>query len=122
MADNQVPYMPRGQVSVGSGTLQFATTASFTADNGAKLKHSLRRSPCGYTKGVNEISGKIELDISEDGPERDFWQMYKDGKPVEFIFEIPNDDRTLNCVTKTIATDFPNDDSVHQSIDFIAWL
>jgi hypothetical protein len=114
--------MPRGQVTVGNGTLQFASTARVSARNGAKLKHALRKSPSGVTLGNNEADGELTLDISEDGPERNFWKLLASGEVTEFIYEIPADDQAFEAVVSQIDVDFPNDDAVTKRVAWIGAL
>lgn len=122
MADSNLPLFVKGQVSIGSGQLQFSTTAKFSATNGAKLKHSMRRSPSGVVMGHNEITGSIELDVSADGPERDWWLMLSKGQLKQALFEAPKDDVALNIVVTGIDRDHPSDDAIHQTVNFIASL
>lgn len=110
---------PRGQINVGQGTLQFAASAKFSYVNGAKVKHSLRRPGAGVVLGNPEVTGSIELDITENGPERDFFFMVRKGEVKQFVFDIPADSKAINAVVSGIDVDMPVDDAVKQTVNFV---
>ena len=69
-------FYPRGQLSLGAGgRLNQVTDLSVTADNGAKLKHSLARSPSGFSKSVNDLQGSFNAEIPKSGMERDYFTL-----------------------------------------------
>ena len=119
MANDKLPMFVKGQISIGNGQLQFATTAKFSASNGAKLKHSMRRSPSGFVLGHNEVTGSLELDLTADGPERDWLKFLVKGEMKQALFEIPNMDTALNIVVSSTDIDMPSDDAIHQTVAFI---
>lgn len=123
MASNsELKNHPRGQIGFGAGDLQSATLGKFTVTNNGKLKHTLKLSPSGFVKGNTECSGTIEMDISEDGLERDVFDLVESGTEVPFRFKMPGLSKTIAGKAVSVDSDFPTDDAVHIVFSFVGKL
>lgn len=121
MADDFKRY-PKGVISHKVGDLQQCTTFKVSSKNGAKLKHTLRRTPSGYVLGVQEVTLSFELEIHEDGPERDFYSSHKSGAKESFRLKFPGETYKFTGVSTTHDMDSPLDDAVKKSLEYVGRL
>jgi len=122
MADSELKRHPRGQIALGAGELQQATLGDFTFTNNAKLKHTLRKTPSGVVLGTRECSGTIEVNLDEDGPERDWIGLVESGESKNFRFKMPLLTRTIEGVCSSVNAKLPLDDAVTLTISFVGKL
>lgn len=120
MADDAdfVSY-PQGQVAIGNGEAQHLATAKFSKKNNAKLQHTLRRSPSGYTKGITEVDGSLEFLVPATGPEIDALKLVSDANPMTMRFKMPGTTVLILGVINQADVDIPIGDAVKISANFI---
>jgi hypothetical protein len=118
MASNdQLVQFPRGQVSFGSGPLQNCTDFSSTTTNGGKLVSTLRRNPGGFVLGKKAVSFDMNLQVDEDGDERDWEDLVDKGTPQTIRLKIPGGaTRSLRCIIIEVGTKFTIEDGVARPI------
>lgn len=122
MSDTELKLHPRGAIAVGAGELQSATLGRFTKTNNGKLKHTLRRSPSGAVKGNTECSGTIEVDISEDGLDLDWFEKLENFERVAFRFKLPTLLKQIDGFLTSIDAELPLDDACKLTVNFIGAL
>jgi hypothetical protein len=122
MADSELVLYPRGQVGLGSGDLQECTDAKLTLNSGAKLKHTLRVTPSGYTKGAFEVSITLTTLVPETGPERDYINALKSGNPQNFRFKSPTETHTVEGVLTTVEESYTQDDGISETVSGVGRL
>ena len=122
MATNELKNYPRGQIAIGNGDLQQATLARFNYTNNGKLKHTLRKSPSGFVLGTTECTGSFDLEIDEDGPERQAFDRITDGVVTNFRFKMPLVTKTIEGIMTSVDVEEPLDDAVRFSVSFIGKL
>lgn len=122
MANNELRQYPRGQLAIGNGTLQQATLARFSYTNNGKLKHTLRNSPSGFVLGTRECSGSFDLEIHEDGPEREVFDAIQNGELKNFRFKMPTITKTIEGIYVSVDVEAPLDDAVKFTVNFIGKL
>ena len=117
MSDSLQKY-PRGQIGHGPGALVEVENVKLTNTNNAKLKHTLARTPSGYTTGTREASLSFKMNIGENGPERDFWNAMDAGSVEGFRLLLPGGltYRVTGVVNKT-DFDMPLDDAVSVDVE-----
>jgi hypothetical protein len=116
MADTLKRY-PRGQIGHGSGALISVENAKLAINPNVKLKHTLARTPSGYTTGVQEATLSFKMNIDEDGPERDFYASLKVGSIENFRLLIPGVTWRVNGPISKHDVDVPLDDAVTIDIE-----
>lgn len=119
MASSEIPFFPRGQISFGAGDLVQVTNVTFTYTANTKLKHSLKRSPSGKVVGNKELSGKFDVELDEDGPEREYFARVDSGEEVSMRLKLPN--LTKNVVGALVGIDgeMPLDDACKLTVNWI---
>lgn len=122
MADQELKRYPRGQIAIGNGDLQQATLARFSFTNNGKLKHTLRKSPSGVVLGTRECTGSFELEIDEDGPEREVFDAIGEGTIQNFRFKMPTLTKTIEGIFTSVDVEEPLDDAVRFTVNFIGKL
>jgi hypothetical protein len=119
MPANDLKKMPVGQVSYGAGKLSQATLARVDYSNGARLTHSLRFSPSGIVIGNREVGGAIDIQIDEDGLERDWINLAIAGTVKQCRFEIPQQEIAIIIVLTRIELEMRNGDAVTLRVAFV---
>lgn len=123
MASNDdLPVYPKGQIGFGTGNLKTATNAKYSFKNGAKLKHSIAQTPSGVTFGHQEVTGSIDFEISENGPERDIVNDVRSGTKRQFRFKDATTTDTIIGVLDGIDKEIPSDDCVKVTATFVGKL
>lgn len=80
---------PRGSIGHGSGALVEVENVDLDIKTNTKLKHTIARSPSGYTMGTNEATLTFKMNIGETGPERDFYSALVAGTVQGFRLLLP---------------------------------
>jgi hypothetical protein len=88
MGDSLQRY-PRGQIGHGSGALIEVENVDLDVKTNSKLKHTLARTPSGYTTGTREATLSFKMNIGENGPERDFYTALDNGSVQGFRLLLP---------------------------------
>ena len=119
MATSEIPFFPRGQLSLGAGDLVQVTNVSFTFNRNTKLKHSLKRSPSGKVQGNRELSGKFDVEIDEDGPERDYFSRVDSGEEVNMRLKLPGLTKNVVGVLSSLDGEMPLDDACKLTVNWV---
>lgn len=110
---------PRGQIGHGSGALIEVENVKLTNNPNVKLKHTLGRSPSGYTTGTREAMLSFKMNIGENGLERDFWTALESGSIQGFRLLLPGGITfRISGVTGKFDIDVPLDDAVSVDLEF----
>lgn len=118
MAESEIPYFPRGQISFGAGDLVQVTSVSYSYTNNGKLKHSLKRSPSGKVLGTKEVTGSFSVDIDEDGPEREYFARVDSGEEVSMRLKLPGLTKNIVGFLTSIDGEIPLDDACTLKVNF----
>lgn len=121
MADTQLLY-PRGAIALGSGDLIDVTNVKIDLANGAKQVHTIRQKGAGFTLGVEETTVTFDAVISDQGEERDYFDLLKKGRIRQIRLKIPGRTMTVNGTVSSIGVELPLDDAIKQNITFIGKL
>ena len=122
MAAQELKRYPRGQIAIGNGDLQQAVLARFTFTNNAKLKHTLRKTPSGFVLGTREATGSFDLEIDEDGPEREVFEAIRGGEIKNFRYKMPTITKTIEGIFVSVDVEEPLDDAVKFTVNWIGKL
>ncbi len=117
MSDSLQKY-PRGQIGHGPGALVEVENVKLAINPNVKLKHTLARTPSGYTTGVREATLSFKMNVGETGPERDFYSALDAGTVQGFRLLLPGG--LTYRVTGPISKhdiDVPLDDAVSIDIE-----
>lgn len=118
MGDSLKRY-PRGQIGHGSGALVEVENVKLTNTANVKLKHTLSQTPSGYTTGVREAMLSFKMNVSETGPERDFWTALEAGSVQSFRLLLPGGlTFRITGITSKFDIDVPLDDAVTIDLEF----
>lgn len=110
---------PRGQIGHGPGALVEVENVKLTNTANGKLKHTLARSPSGYTTGTREAMLSFKMLIGENGPERDFWTALEAGSVESFRLLLPgNLTYRISGFNNKFDIDVPLDDAVSVDLEF----
>lgn len=118
MASEQKLF-PRGQVAMDTGDLADAVNVKIDTTNNAKQVHTIRQKGAGVTLGVEETTVTLDLLISEDGPERNWIKLLKNGTIKQLRIKVPGETYTVNGVVKQVGIELPIDDAIKQNVVFI---
>ncbi len=110
---------PRGRIALGGGDLVDVTNIKITTTNNAKQVHTIAQKGAGITLGVEETTVTYDSVISEDGQERDYFQLVKTGKIGQVRLKLPGETITVEGVYKSRDFEMPLDDSIKLSMEFI---
>src|SRR5262245_9886498 len=121
MADDFKIY-PRGSIAFGNGDLVQVTNVKVETTNNARLKHTLRKKGAGVTLGVEETTISFDMEINEDGPEKNYLKSIKTGEIKQLRVKIPEETITCNGVFTKRSLELPLDDAIKATIDFIGTL
>lgn len=109
----------RGQLVISGSRARSATMASFQIVTGAKVKHTLAVQANGIVYGNAEAKVTIEVDISDEGPERDWISDLLSHKIRNVVFEIPKVGITFQVGVDSIDGKMPLDDAVNLTINCV---
>lgn len=119
MAAEPQKLFPRGFISMESGDLIQVTNVKIDHVNNAKQVHTLRKKGVGITFGVEETTVSFDAVVDEDGPERDYLGMLKNGELKQVRIKIPGETISVNGAVSSLSKELPLDDSIKFSITFI---
>jgi hypothetical protein len=123
MSDNELEVFPRAYIAQGNGDLVKVTNLSWGIQNGAKIKHTLRKPGAGATVGPSEVMISFDFLIGEDGFERDYIRDCQQGNIRQLRTKVPGGAvLTTNGVYQSVDLDGPLDDAVKGSCKFVAAL
>lgn len=118
MAD-PLPYYPKGRIALGNGDLMDVENVKITVKNGAKLKHTLRRSPSGVVLGVKEVELSFEGTVSEAGYERDYIGAVLAGTVKQLRIKVPGETLTFTGVPTERGQELPLDDAIKFNVSWV---
>lgn len=119
MAGEEQKIYPRGQIALDSGDLIDVTNVKLDHTNNAKQVHTIRQKGAGITLGIEETTISFDCVISEDGPERDYFNFVKKGRVKQLRMKVPSLTFTVNGVFKDQSYELPLDDSIKLSMSFV---
>lgn len=114
-----LPVYPNGEFSIGAGPLDEVTDVSFRYSNGAKLHHTIRKSPAGVILGDVDCSGSFSYKVPEDGPEFDALTNIESGKVLQGRLKIPTANVTASIVVTSANITMRRGDGISFSCDYI---
>lgn len=120
MAEPQL--FPGGQLAIGNGVAQYATTMKLDANNNAKLVHTMAQSPAGYSRGNTEISGSFDSEIPAVGEDFDTIQAVVLGTPKTFRFKIPGSVKIIQGLLNSASLSGAAGESCKMTANFIGWV
>jgi len=85
-------FFPKARLALDNGDLVDVNSVTVSATNNAKLIHTLRKSPAGYTDGTQEVSLSFEGVISDSGQETDYKALVQRSISKQFRFKLPGGD------------------------------
>lgn len=113
---------PKAQIAMQNGDLVDVTNVRITTTNGVKQKHTLRQKGAGITIGVEETKVQFDSIISQDGPERDYFNAVRKAKIIQLRIKIPNETLTVDGCFIERDIDGPLDDAIKQGMQFVGHL
>lgn len=113
---------PRGRIALGGGDLIDVTNIKVTTTNNAKQVHTINQKGAGITLGTEETTVSYDSVVSQDGVERDYYQLVKTGKIVQLRLKVPGETITVTGAYKSRDFELPLDDSIKLSMEFIGAL
>lgn len=119
MADSELKLYPRGQLSFGPGDMAQVTSVRMSFTNSGKLKHTLKKSPSGKVLGNKEVSGSFDMEIDEDGPEREVFDRIRTGSDVNLRLKIPKVTKNIVVFLTSVDLDIPLDDAVKFTVNYL---
>jgi hypothetical protein len=119
MAGTEQVLYPRGRIALDSGDLVDVTNVKFDFTNNAKQVHTLRRPGAGYTIGTQEVTVTYDAAISEEGFERDYFNMVQRGLIKQLRLKVPGKTLNVEGVYKQVGLELPLDSEIKQSLTFI---
>lgn len=122
MADQDLKLYPTGQIGFGSGNLKEATLGRWSFVNGANLRHSLAKTPSGFTLGNKEVTGSIEFEVSETGLERSVVDDVENGQRRNFRFKDATDTYEIQGVINQVDWETSRGDAIRVVANFIGKL
>ena len=121
MAEPQKLY-PRGRMALGSGDLIDVTSVKLSTNTNIKQIHTLRQRGAGIVQGNQETTVTFEIAISEQGEERDWFDLLERGLIRQIRIKVPGRTITVNGAVGKIDVDVPLDAEVKYTIEFIGKL
>lgn len=116
---DELLYYPKGRLALGNGDLMDVEHVKVSVKNGAKLKHTLRRSPSGVAMGVKEASLTFDGTISEKGYERDYIGAVLNGTIKQLRIKVPGETLVFVGVPTDRDQDSPLDDATKFTVNWI---
>jgi hypothetical protein len=108
---------------MGNGDLVQVTNFRVAFANGAKQAHTIRKRGAGVIFGVEETTITFDSLVSEDGPERDYWQRAQRKQIQQLRAKLPGGKTlTVSGAFSAVDTDGPLDDATKLSCTFIGKL
>lgn len=110
---------PRGWIAMGNGDLIQVTNVKIDHTNNAKQVHTIRRKGAGITLGVEETTVSFDAVVDEDGSERDYLKMLKQGQIKQLRVKVPGETLTITGTVSALSKELPLDSEIKYSITFI---
>lgn len=110
---------PRGQIALDNGDLLDVTNVKVDHTNNGKQVHTIRRKAAGIVLGTEETTVSYDSVISEEGQERDYFNMVKKGLIKQLRIKIPGETITVNGIYTSRSFELPLDDSIKLAMSFI---
>lgn len=110
---------PRGFIAMGNGDLIQVTNVKIDHTNGAKQVHTIRRNGAGISLGVEETTVSFDAVVDEDGSERDYLKMLKQGQIKQIRVKVPGETLTITGTVSALSKELPLDSEIKYSITFI---
>lgn len=110
---------PRGWIAMGNGDLMQVTNVKIDHTNNAKQVHTIRRKGAGITLGVEETSVSFDAVVDEEGCERDYLKMLKQGQIKQLRAKVPGETLTITGTVSALSKELPLDSEIKYSITFI---
>lgn len=102
-----------------NGDLAQVTNFKVKLTNGAKLKHTLRKSPSGVVFGHRECSGSFDVEVPEGGEERGYWEMVANQEIKQIRIKIPGRTLAVDIATSDIEMELPSDDAIKITCTYV---
>lgn len=119
MAEEQLKF-PQAWIAMDSGDLIDVTDFTANTTNNAKQKHTIRKKGAGISFGNLESTISFNTIISEDGPEREYWQAVEQKLIKQIRIKIPGGQvKTYNGAFQSLGLNGPLDDATQLSPTFI---
>lgn len=122
MANDELKLYPTGQIGFGAGNLKEATLGRWSFTNGANLRHSLAKTPAGFTLGNYEVTGTIEFEVSETGLERSVIDDVNAGVRRQFRFKDAVDTYEITGVINQVDWEASRGEAIRVTANFIGKL
>ena len=119
MAAEPQKLYPRGFIAMGNGDLIQVTNIKVDNVNGAKQVHTIRKKGAGIVFGHEECTVTFDAFVDEDGPERDYLKMLKNGDIKQVRIKIPGETLTVNGAVSHLSEELPVDAAIKFAITFI---
>jgi hypothetical protein len=110
---------PRGWIAMGNGDLIQVINVKIDHTNNAKQVHTIRRNGAGIALGVEETSISFDAVVDEDGSERDYLKMLKQGQIKQIRVKVPGETLTVTGTVSALSKELPLDSEIKYSITFI---
>lgn len=110
---------PRGWIAMGNGDLLQVTNVKIDHTNNAKQVHTIRRKGAGITLGVEETTVSFDAVVDEEGSERDYLKMLKQGQIKQLRVKVPGETLTITGTVSALSKELPLDSEIKYSITFI---
>lgn len=110
---------PRGWIAMGNGDLLQVTNVKIDHTNNAKQVHTIRRKGAGVTLGVEETTVSFDAVVDEEGSERDYLKMLKQGQIKQLRVKVPGETLTITGTVSALSKELPLDSEIKYSITFI---
>lgn len=121
MAQSQEPlFYPKSHIALGAGDLVQVTNFRLATTNDAKKKATLRKRNAGFTLGVETSTLSFDMEIDEEGVERDYLNMIRTGETQKVRIALPGgQQRVFTGVATSETLEQPLDDALKASIEMI---
>jgi hypothetical protein len=119
LPDEDMLTHSRGQVVIAGSRVIQCVMARCSIKKGAKVKHTLNRQGNAIVYGNAEVSGTIELDLTDEGPERDWIGELLSQKKYNTHYEIPLYNIHFQIGLDTADVEMPLDDAIKLTLNFV---
>lgn len=120
MATQEPLFFPKAHIALGAGDLQQVTNWRLAITNDGKKKATLRKRNAGFTLGVETSTLSFDMEIDEEGIERDYLAMIRTGTTQKVRCALPGGQQLMFVGIATSKTlEQPLDDALKVSIEMI---
>jgi|ERR1044071_2362548 hypothetical protein len=117
-ANDDFKQYPRGYIAMDNGDLLDVTDVKIRQKRANKIKHTIRVEGAGKVKGPEETELSFDAIVSEDGPERDYLTLLKNGKIKVIRYKIAGETASIKGTVDERSLELPLEDAVKYSITF----